>query len=214
MRKVQFANKEHFHIFNRGVDKRTIVLDADDMERLRQSMIEFNTIKPIGSIYENSFDKKKSLGNLVPKTEKLVNIICFCINPNHYHFILEQCADKGIEKFMHRFGVGYTNFFNKKYKRSGSLFQGSYKAVHISTNEYLLYLSAYVNCNDRVHQLGNLASKSSWDEYVGDKQNDNLCKKDIILNQFKSAKEYEKFAERSLVDILEKKVLQKDLMLE
>lgn len=80
---------------------------------------------------------------------------------NHlsFHFILEQISEKGIEKLMQRVGMGYAKYFNNKYKRSDSLFQGTFKAIHIDTNEYLLHLSAYINLNHKVHELGHLVSK-------------------------------------------------------
>jgi len=219
MRKISLSNGEYYHIFNRGVDKRKIFLDKDDFNRFFQSIREFNSLDPIGSIYENSF--KKSLGDRVSKLDKegkLVEFISYCLNPNHYHFILEQVADKGIEKFMHRLGVGYTMFFNRKYNRTGALFQGKFKAVHIDSNEYLLYLSAYVNLNDRVHSLGDRVSKSSWGEYVGGndkkeiKDKNNLCKKDIILDQFKNIDEYKSFAKEALEIIKENKEMGKLLI--
>lgn len=209
MRKTQFTNNEHYHILNRGVDKREIFSDYEDLTRFLQSMDEFNTIEPIGSLFENFYRKDKK-----EKQKKLVDFICYCLNLNHYHFILEQITDNGIEKFMHRLGVGYTMFFNKKYDRSGSLFQGGYKAIHINSNEYLLHLSAYVNLNNRVHRLGDsvskFKSKSSWGEY--ENNFDGFCKKDIILGQFKNTLEYKEFAENSLESILERKELEKILL--
>ncbi len=217
MRKIQFSNGEYYHIFNRGVDKRVIFNDHDDIERFFQSMKEFNHTDPIGSIYENSF--KKEPGGSTSKFKKednLVNFICYCLNPNHYHFILEQVSDNGIEKFMHRVGTGYTMFFNRKYKRNGALFQGVYKAVYIDSNEQLLHTSVYVNLNNKIHSLGGLASKSSWDEYMKDDKNENknnknskdkdeFCEKNIILDQFKNRDEYKNFAKDALVIIKENK---------
>ena len=66
MRKVRFAEGEFYHIYNRGVDKRPIFLDIEDMKRFYQSMEEFNTKKPIGSIFENSFAKKINLEAELP----------------------------------------------------------------------------------------------------------------------------------------------------
>jgi len=209
MRKVKFAQGEYYHIFNRGVDKRAIFLDLEDFQRFLRSMKEFNNTQTIGSIYYNQFSKNK-LRNSVPKT-KLVNFICYCLNPNHYHFILEQLINKGIEKFMHKLGVGYTNFFNKRYKRSGSLFQGAFKAVHINSDEYLLHLSAYVNLNNKVHQFENRVFKSSWDEYKNLNKVD-FCNKDIVLNQFKDVNSYINFAESSLEDIKRRKDIEKMLL--
>jgi len=230
LRKTPFINSEFYHIYNRGVDKRIIFSDEDDIARFIQSMHEFNSIEPIGSIYEKTFVNNK-LGGKASKSKKLVNFIAYCLNPNHYHFILEQVEEDGISKFMQRIGTGYAMYFNEKYDRGGALFQGKFKSVHIDSNEYLLHLSAYVNLNDRVHQLGGKASKlvgseSSWGEYVGDTnrkgintKNTNVkntkakggdsskgfCKKDIVMDQFKGVKEYKKFARDSLQAVLEKR---------
>lgn len=214
MRKHPFANGELYHIYNRGVEKRAIALDLYDQKRFFQSLDQFNTLNPIGSIYEKQF-LKKQLGSRTPKSQKLVHFIAYCLNPNHYHFILEQIVEKGIEKFMQRFGTGYTNYFNAKYKRNGPLFQGNFKSIHVDSNEYLLHLSAYVNLNNRVHALDSssskrLKSKTSWGEYITDNST-NFCKKDIILQQFRNIHEYKHFAESSLSDILARKHLVREL---
>jgi len=208
MRKIPFTNGEFYHIYNRGVDKRSIFSDKYDIDRFFQSMTEFNTVEPIGSIYENSFKKSSKLDG-----DRLVDFICYCLNINHYHFILKQVTDGGISEFMKRLGGGYAWYFNNKYKRSGSLFQGVFKSVYINTNEQLLHTSAYVNLNNHVHQLGGETAKlvnSSWGEYTNG-ENGNFCNKDIILGQFKEAVEYKKFAEESLVGILNKRCEVEDM---
>lgn len=203
MRKVSFANGEYYHVYNRGTEKRTIFPDKFYFSRFLQSMEEFNTVEPIGSIYANSF-RKKELSNPVAKS-KLVNFICFCLNPNHYHFILEQIVDRGVEKFMHKLGAGYTHYFNQKNERNGVLFQGPFKAKHINSNEYLLHLSAYVNLNNRVHQLSNGVAKSSWEDYLVSDKQISFCKKDVILSQFKTNKDYSDFAQDALEVIRRRK---------
>ena len=208
-RRMPLENGEIYHIFNRGVEKRQVFMDQSDYRRFIQSMTEFNTTEPIGSIYENSFRKNPSLGG---EASKLVNIICYCLNPNHYHLILEQTSERGIEKFMHRLATGYTGYFNKKEDRSGVLFQGPFKSVYIGSNEQLLHASVYVNLNFKVHQLGGEASKSwsSWDEYAGDAKHD-FCDKNKVLGQFKNKAEYKEFAEKTLVEIVKRKEFLKDL---
>jgi len=211
MRKVQFVTGEYYHIFNRGTDKRNIFGDKYDYERFFQSMEEFNTIEPIGSIFESSFRRRNQLGNPVSKLKMkkdkpLVDFIAYCLNPNHYHFILRQLVDRGIEKFMHKLGLGYTKHFNHKNHRNGVLFQGPFRGVHIDSNEYLLYVSAYVNLNNSVHKLGNGVSKSSWDEYIH--RRNGICDKKIILEQFKSISEYKNFSKGALKIMLERKEME------
>lgn len=205
-RKVPFVIGEYYHLYNRGIDKRNIFSNQKDLNRFFQSMVEFNTVDPIGSIYENSFNQ---LGGETSKLEQLVEFVTYCLNPNHYHFIIKQVQDRGIEKFMQRLGTGYTMYFNEKEKRSGSLFQGVFKSIHIDTNEYLLHVSAYVNLNDRVHQLEGrtpklVESMSSWGEYM-DKKIKGICEKEIILSQFKNVDEYKEFALSSLESIIKRK---------
>ena len=215
MRKEIFATGEYYHIYNRGVDKRTVFEDEYDFLRFLKSMEEFNTIDPIGSLYEKSFKKDTypQLGNRVSKSENLVEIIAYCLNPNHYHFLVKQVSDKGIEKFMHKVGLGYTKYFNHKNDRSGVLFQGKFKAVHVDTNEYLLHLSVYVNLNDQVHKLGNRVSKSSWEEYTGKIVGDGvgICNTEVVMEQFKNIKEYQDFARNTLARIQERKLLQNEV---
>jgi putative transposase len=203
MRKVQLENGEYYHIYNRGVEKRPIFIDKKDLSRFFQSMSEFNQIESFGGIYASSFLKNKPLRHRV---SKLVNIVCFCLNPNHYHIILEQISEKGIEKFMHKIGNGYTKYFNHRHKRSGVLFQGPFQSVHINSNQQLLYASVYVNLNYKVHKIDESRALflSSWTEYEK-WQKRGFCEKRIIQDQFPNLFEYEKFSKMSLDAILKQK---------
>ncbi|MFA5925570.1 MAG: transposase [Parcubacteria group bacterium] len=204
MRRVPLANNECYHIYNRGVEKRDIFSCEGDYLRFLKSMKAFNTDKPIGSIYERYFLEKKGFGHPM---SKIVEIIAYCLNPNHYHFILRQIADRGIEKFMQRVGNGYTKYFNHKYDRSGFLFQGKFKSIHINSNSYLLYLSAYVNENHFVHGLGRSSEwkYSSFSDYIG-KTNWGICEKEIILDQFDNDyKQYTEFSRKNALYLKNKK---------
>ncbi|MBI4120364.1 MAG: transposase [Parcubacteria group bacterium] len=217
MRKVQFFTNQFYHIYNRGNNKRSIFQEKFDLKRFLQGLDDFNSEEPIGSIYEKSFKTKNN--QLGSQASKLVNIIAYCLNPNHFHLVLEQIVDNGITKFMHRQGTGYVKYFNEKYKLSGSLFQGPFKAIHVDSNEYLLHLSTYVNLNKEAHGWryndALVPSISSWDEYVNRPPKvGSLCNTDPILSQFKSSDEYRKFALDSLETIRVRKEMQKSLELE
>lgn len=205
-RNIQFVPEEFYHVYNRGVDKRNIFNEKKDVQRFLQSMREFNTVEPIGSLYENSFQLNK------PNIYKpLVNIICYCLNPNHFHFILQEVEENGISSFMKRLAGGYTWFFNKKYQRNGSLFQGVFKAKHITDNGYLMYASAYVNLNNKVHKLGGETAKfieSSWDAYIGIPRTNVPVVTEHILSSF-TKEEYKIFALESLKEMLDAKITAK-----
>jgi len=199
-RNLVLTDGEIYHIYNRGVDHRNIVEDNHDANRFEQCLDVFNDTALTGSLYALTFAPNRLRG------EKLVDIIAYCLNPNHFHFILKQKRKDGISKFMHRLAGGYSWYFNSKYKRSGSLWQGRFKAKHISENSYLLHVSAYVNLNNRVHQLSRRSAKlvrSSWEQYAGNISG--ICNKKIVLDQFKNSVEYVDFALDALVGMVEKR---------
>lgn len=220
MRKIIFANGEHYHIFNRGVDKREIFSNIQDYERFLLSMNLLND-KYDGLMIEwRDFKKsnpKTTLNDFLKlgfrKREPLVEIIAYCLNPNHYHFILKQIMDKGTEKFLHKIGISHAKYYNEKYRRSGSLFQGAYKAIMINSNEYLLYLSAYVNRNNFIHgySKNEIWNYSSLPDYLGIRNNE-LVNKNIILGQFKNINEYNNFSRDNALYMKNKKELEKYLI--
>jgi REP element-mobilizing transposase RayT len=136
------VTRETYHVFNRGVDKRNVFLDKYDYVRFYQTLDYFNSINPIINL---------RLSKSVRDKKPLVEIVAYSFLPNHYHLILRQLEDGGISEFMRRIGTGYTSYFNEKYSRSGALFQGVFKRVHVSSEEQLQYLFAYVNENHTVH---------------------------------------------------------------
>ncbi|MFH0929671.1 MAG: transposase [Candidatus Moraniibacteriota bacterium] len=212
MRKNLLVNDEYYHIYNRGVDKRKIFLVDRDYLRFLTSMKEFNQVDPIFSLYWYNQQKRKSDVD-VRRLQKLVDVVCYCLNPNHVHFILKQVMRGGISEFMKRLGGGYTKYFNHQYQRSGVLFQGKFKSAHIDSNEYLLYVSAYVNRNYFIHGHGNdldWAYSSFWD-YNG-KREKGFCNKNIILDQFKNREEYCQFVQEHSLFMREKKETEKYLL--
>jgi putative transposase len=143
MRKVSFAIGEKYHVYNRGTEKRKIFMDKNDYSRLLFIMELFN--KP-----DHGFNvtRNLSLGYSNKKgNQKLVNIEAFCLMPNHYHLLLEEVAEGGISKFLQKVMTGYAMYFNKKYNRTGSLFQGKAKSKHIDRDSYYMQVKAYIDLN-------------------------------------------------------------------
>ncbi|MFH1523233.1 MAG: transposase [Patescibacteria group bacterium] len=198
MRKTQFQLGEYYHIYNRGVDKRDIFTDDKDYIRFIRSMREFNRPEPVGSLYIQTKSREPLSGSkshLEANPKKLVDIICYSLIPNHIHLLLKQLTDNGISKFLHKLSMGYTHYFNYRYKRSGSLFQGTYNAIHVKTDEYLHCLSGYINGNPEIHKICKAEEWpwSSCQDYLG-LRNGTLCNKNIILNGFKEMAEYRDYA--------------------
>ncbi|PJE64661.1 MAG: hypothetical protein COU90_02365 [Candidatus Ryanbacteria bacterium CG10_big_fil_rev_8_21_14_0_10_43_42] len=200
MKRPIFANGEFYHIYNRGVEKRVIFQDKGDYFRFIYHLHELN--RPESA--ENYRYKKSSfqLHEVKPreKESSLVNIYAFCLMPNHFHILLSQVADNGISVFMQKLGTGYSMFFNKKYKRVGSLFQGTFKAVHVTNNEYLYYLPHYIHLNpldlaSKNKQKDNLTFLSSYKwssymDYMGKKNFPSLLAMEQIREVFSTPDEY------------------------
>jgi len=194
-----FSVYEYYHVYNRGVDKRDIFDDAKDFDRFIEGVKEFNTIKPLGSLRDHV--PSSSTPTTGRSRDPLVEVVCFCLNKNHYHLLLRQLADEGVSKFMQKVAGGYTRYYNEKNKRNGVLFQGKYKFARVDSNEQLLRVSAYINLNNIVHGIRQSHFnffRSSLSEYMNKTREGGICTKNIILEQFKNSSEYEHFAKDAL----------------
>ena len=146
MKRPLFINNYFYHIFNRGVEKRNIFLDNEDFRRFLFEINEFNDINSTINTLRRFNEGSPTSFKMIDK-EPLVKIASYCLMPNHFHFILEQLKENGISKFLQKIGTGYTNYFNRKYERSGVLFQGKFKAVLIDKSAYITYLIQYIHLN-------------------------------------------------------------------
>jgi len=155
-RNIIFEDYQPYHILNRGVDKRTIFEDEADYYRFVYILYACNFGSPATNLWRRDVIMVGKLilnGEDLPsrfierKHEQLVDILGFCLIPNHYHSILEQRIKNGISVFMQKVGNAYTKYFNLKNKRSGRLFQGPFKAILIDDENYLLRISRYVHLN-------------------------------------------------------------------
>lgn len=143
-----FEIDEYYHCYNRGCDKRIVFADAQDYAYFLRSVAAYNSSESLGKLRLHSDLKPAS---------KLVEIISYCLLPNHYHLILMESVENGISDFMRRVSGGYTMYFNAKYKRSGSLFQGKFKSKHIDTDQNLRQVTSYVSHNNLIHKISDPA---------------------------------------------------------
>jgi putative transposase len=143
-RYTMFAPGEYYHVYNRGVEKRTIFHDANDYRRFQQLLYIANNVDYVN--VRDLFLQYKTLYE-VPKDEVLVSIGAYCLMPNHFHILLSPLVEGGVGTFMNKLGTSYSMYFNRRYERTGRLFEGSYKAKHASDDRYLKYLYAYIHLN-------------------------------------------------------------------
>lgn len=192
MRKQPIVTAEYYHIYNRGVDKRDIFSNKKDLDRFIESMHEFNKVDGIVSLanWRKTEIESKAL------SEPLVAFVAYCLNPNHFHFILKQLVDGGVAKFMQKLQAGYTYYFNVKNSRSGSLFQGTFKSHLISNENYFNKIIGYTNKNYQIHSIPkskmNLVFASDY-EYESNKfKIISKEERERILEIFSSSKNFKK----------------------
>lgn len=144
-RNLEFSDGEFYHIYSRGTEKRKIFLSVKDYERFLALIYLCNNTEVI----HLSNYPKANLNDLfnLKRANQLVDIGAYCLMPNHFHILIKERKKGGISIFMHKLLTAYTMYFNKKNKRSGSLFQGAFKAIHVKNDNYLKYLFAYIHLN-------------------------------------------------------------------
>ncbi|KKR62478.1 hypothetical protein A2643_01970 [Candidatus Nomurabacteria bacterium RIFCSPHIGHO2_01_FULL_39_220] len=151
MRKQPLVTGEYYHIYNRGVDKRDIFASKKDLDRFIESICEFNRVEVIVSLA--NLRKTNEIAPKALSENPLVAIVAYCLNPNHFHFVLKQLVDGGIAKFMQKLQAGYTSYFNIKNSRTGSLFQGTFKSQLMNNENYFNKILGYANKNYQVHNI-------------------------------------------------------------
>lgn len=145
MRKTNFSLGEYYHCYNRGTDKRKIFLS--DRDRLRFAVLLYvcNSVEPI---HISNFEAKQLSEFFDMEIKKpLVAIGAWSIMPNHFHILLKEVREGGISLFMQKLQTAYTMYFNKRFDRSGALFQGTFKSEHLNRDTYLKYIFSYIHLN-------------------------------------------------------------------
>ena len=219
-----FTIGSYVHVYNRGNRKQPIVRSASDRWRFLQMLYYFNNeisvINPFKSL-KNRLDSILSCKLVWPKQwpcqKPLVKIIVFSLMENHFHLFLKEIREKGIMLFMQKFGTGITKYFNVKYQETGRLFQSPYKARVVDRDEYLKYLSVYIQVknpfelypNGIKYAVGNFDEAFEWvvkypycslGDYAG-RRNSPIISKDILGEMFETPEKYKEFAKYCLQSI-------------
>jgi len=194
---------ELYHVLNRGVDKRDVVLDDRDRVRFLHDLFVFNDQHPV--LHYKLPERQKE--NRARKL--LVYIHAFCLMPNHYHLLLSPSVENGIALFMKKLNMGYTKYFNERYARSGALWQGKFKRILIERDAHFLYIPYYIHLNPldlifpewRVGQVENPRRAldylnayrwSSHLDYKGAKNFPSITQREFLTSILGSRLKYEK----------------------
>lgn len=132
---------EFFHVVNRGIDNRMIVLDDKDRLRFVHSLFELNDVMLADPNHRlKKFDPMR-------KRETLVAMHAWCLMPNHYHLLLSESVDEGISQFLKKLNMGYSKYFNQRHHRRGALWQGKTKQLRIKKDENFHLVPKYIHLN-------------------------------------------------------------------
>lgn len=190
------VNGEFYHLYNRGSDKRPTFNQPRDYKRFQQTLYYYQFLGP-----KPRFSRfaKADLSSFKPDlNKKLVDIISYCIMPNHFHFLVKQLKDNGISIFISQLCNSYTKYFNTKYPRVGPLFQGKFQSVLVETEAQFIHLSRYIHLNPVVSGLAKNLEDWSWSSYLEYINKPFICNTSEILNLFPSQKKYQEFVKAQI----------------
>lgn len=192
LRKTILVTDQIYHILNHAVQGIPIFKGKRENNLFLEAMEYYLQPDPPTrfSIY------RKNRSKFPIKTEKrLVTIINFCLMNNHFHFTLRQEEKEGIRKFIQRLSNSFAHYFSARYQNKGPVFEGNFKAVRVETDEQLLHLSRYIHLNPVTAYLVEKPEDylySSYRHYLG-KANLSFVDASLVMDQFSTPKEYEKF---------------------
>lgn len=209
IRKTAFYDEGFYHVYNRGVEKREIFLDDKDYQSFLGILRAY--LEP-----EIKRDKTILQGRALERIRKHslaeeVSLVAYCLMPNHFHLMFQQRTSTAITNLMRRVLTAYSMYFNRRYERVGSLFQGRFKAKEITNDDYLLHLTRYIHRNPleaKIVKIQNLEKFewSSYPNYLGLVEN-GWVKSKAILDYFSSVNnqaDYKSFVEFETEEALPK----------
>lgn len=149
MRTTEFIEEGLYHVFNRGVDKRQIFMSTADYRRFYENLCLFNDANHCREDGKEirRWARLARIDQTEMKRDPLVKIHAFCLMPNHFHLLLEQIKNGGVQTFMQRIGIGYANYFNIRHERTGTLFESRFKSVEVKRDAQWEHLPRYIHLN-------------------------------------------------------------------
>ncbi len=227
---------EIYHVLSRGVDRRKIFMDDRDRMRFIHDLFEFNDQQPVN----NSFHRFSQNNNIVSHhinvkkrpRKLLVDLLAFCLMPNHYHLLLRPRIERGISQFMKKLNIGYAKYFNERYKRTGTLFEGRYKSIIVNNDAHFIHLPYYIHLNPldlkfKEWRSGELRSVreamkflnsyrwSSHLDYMDNKNFPSVTQRNLLNDFWGGAKNYKKGIAEWLKELDSENIFDiKDLILE
>ncbi len=199
-----FVSGGIYHIYNRGIEKRTIFLNRSFYRHFTETLVYYKEEQPLRLSFH--LKGEKPLKQPRETVVSLVSILAYCLMPNHFHLIVRQNIEDGIRKFMALSLNSYTKYFNTRQKRVGPLFQGTFKAKPIENAESFLQVTRYIHLNpvelvpadtERGQFLRNYPY-SSYLSFIDPKREDILCRRADVSGIAGDLKNYSNFVESKI----------------
>ena len=194
-----FKQGNYYHVVNYGVDKRNIFTDEEDYRTflyyLKVYLLPKDVIQNMPNLPKRMLTKSRN-GE--------VELIAYTLMPNHFHLLLVEKEIGGISKFMKQLSNAYTKYFNERQKRSGSLFEGPFKAAEIKPED-LTQVVRYIHLNSFLAGLVDDPEKYRWSDfptYTNSKEI-NISNASPVLSQFNTGADYKHFV-HNYMDYAEK----------
>jgi putative transposase len=188
-RNVTFKKGRYYHIYNRGANRNKIFFEKENYLYLLRKLKSY------------SIDYQFS-------------VIAYCLMSNHYHFLLRQDGDEPINIPVAYLFNTYTKAINKKSKRTGTLFEGSFKCIEVEDEKYMLELCRYIHRNpidDEVVEKIEDWEFSNYLEWIG-KRNGSLIDLNLRDKHYQGGKGYEEYVMDYLSDKQARNELRKYLL--
>lgn len=202
-RRQLLVTGEVYHVINRGVASLPIFDFETDYKRFA-SLVNFYSYSKnelsFSAFLDLSLDSKREYLSTRDKySSRNIDIFSYSLIPNHFHFLMRQLRENGIQETLSCVQNAYAKYFNLRNKRVGPLFQSRFKAVGIENDEVLKHVSRYIHLNPATSYLvgpGELGNYywSSYPDYLGLRDSGPIfVNKDFILRLFGSVESYKKF---------------------
>ena len=153
------------HIYNKGVEKRILFNDEEDNAVFLGFLKDYLSAPKHPDSLKKAFEVHGRTFQGTPHQPKnyfnQVELLAYSLMPDHFHLILHQKTRGSLESFIRSLCTRYSIYYNKKYQRTGSLFEGPYKSAQITDELHLLHLTRYL------HSTSNY---SSYAEYLGSRE--------------------------------------------
>lgn len=182
-----FRSGYYYHVYNRGNARNDIFHDGSDYI---QFLKRLKIVLGISSAHHISFkDNRGRSLSLTALPRQAFTIAVYCLMPNHFHFLIRQNSEVGVDRLISKLCTSYAAYYNRKYEHVGHVFQDTFKAKLVDFDEYIIYLSAYIH-NNPADVL--TYPYSSFLDYVGNRGG-TICDQGPILSYFNDKKSYKDF---------------------